>query len=320
MAGNDDVAADEMPAMRQLAHKANQSLGIEQDRISPDMEADGQIAQCEMTKHRIDIGKLLRRIPQKGCYNRLMDYAWEITDYELRRDFLVQTEREIKRVAGNEDNSSDFRHFSKADIDKLYELILLRGHLLDHMLQPTQMEVEQLRHQNDRLFSLTQEVYAETRKAWVMLRNTPYKVDDTHAYEVEGSLLFKYGNSAVVKLDNDSYYGSDFPYMIHLLSDIVDKEYEALYLKPIANASGYLYDNDKDMRDSLLVNTLDDGQSWNEGVLRNHAFDGVIICHAIHALNDHQPYSVPDILRMDNFVIDIRLEYENEVCDARNGL
>lgn len=270
-----------------------------------------------MTKHRIDIGKLLRRIPQDGCYNQLMDYAWETSDYELQRDFLAKTEQEIKRVAGNEDNTCDFRHFSKADIDKLYELILLRGHLLDHLMQPTQMEVERLRHQNDRLFSLTQEVYAETRKVWVMLRNTPYKVDDTYAYEVEGNLLFIYGKDAVAKLDNDCFYGSDFPYMIHLLSDIVDKDYDALYLKPIANASGYFYDGDDDMTDGLLVNKLDDGQSWNEGVLRYHAFDDIIICHAIHALNDHQPYSVPDILRMENFVIDIRLKYENEVCEGR---
>lgn len=270
-----------------------------------------------MNEHKIDIGKLLRNIPQNGCYNQLMDYAWEVTDYDLRRDFLTQAEQEIKRVAGSEDITSGFRHFSEADIDKLYELILLRGHLLDHLMQPTQMEVERLRHQNDRLLMLTQEVYAETRKAWVMLRNTPHKVDDTNAYKVEGCLLFKYGKDAVEKLDDDSYYGSDFPYMIHLLSDIVDKGYDALYLKPIADAEGYFYDGDNEMTEGLLVNTLDDGHSWNEGVLRKHAFDDIIICHAIHALNDHQPYSVPDILRMDNFVIDIRLEYENEVCDGR---
>lgn len=320
MAGNNRIAADEMPTMRQLAHTSEQPLGIEQAHIPPDLEADGRIAQSKMTKHKIDIAKLLRHIPQDGYYTRLMDYAWELTDYELQRDFLMQTEQEIKRVAGNEDNTSGFRHFSKADIDKLYELVLLRGHLLDHLLQPTQMEVKRLSRQNDRLFKLTQEVYAETRKAWVMLRNTPYKVDDTHAYEVEGNLLFKYGKDAVAKLENDGYYGSDFPYMIHLLSDIVDKEYDALYLKPIADAEGYFYDGDNDMTDGLLVNTLDDGQSWNEGVLRNHAFDDIIICHAIHALNDHQPYSIPDILRMDNFVIDIRLKYENEVCDGREGL
>lgn len=246
-----------------------------------------------------------------------MDYAWETTDYELQRNFLAQTELEIRRVAGNEDNTCGFRHFSEADIDKLYELILLRGHLLDHLMQPTQMEVERLRHQNNKLYKLTKEVYTETRKAWVMLRNTPYKVDDTYVYNVEGNLLFKYGKDAVAKLDNDSYYGSDFPYMIHLLSDIVDKDYANLHLKPVANAEGYFYDGDNDMTDGLLVNTLDDGQSWNEGVLRNNAFDDIIICHAIHALNDHQPYSVPDILRMDNFVVDIRVEYENEVCEGR---
>lgn len=270
-----------------------------------------------MTKHKIDITKLLRDIPQDGCYDKLMDYAWEITDYDLQRDFLAQTEREIKLVAGNIDNGSEFRHFSEKDVDRLYELILLRGHLLDHMMVPTKMEVERLRYQSDRLLRLTQETYAKTRKAWVMLRNSPYKVDDTYAYEVEGRLLFMYEDRSVVKLDNDDYYGSDFPYMVHLLSNIVEKDYQKLYLRPIAYASGSFFNGDYDMKEGLLVNTLDDGHSWNERVLQNHAFDGIFICHAIHALNDHQPYSVPDILRMDNFVIDVQLEYENEVCDGR---
>ena len=57
---------------------------------------------------------------------------------------------------------------------------------------------------------------------WRTLFHTPYKVDDRYRYEVEGVLRFEYGDDdAVVKMENDDYYGSDFQYMIHLLDELM---------------------------------------------------------------------------------------------------
>ena len=41
--------------------------------------------------------------------------------------------------------------------------------------------------------------------------------------------------------------------------------------------------------------------------------------YAMHALHTHQDYSLPDILRMDDFVVKVHLQYENEVCDTRDA-
>lgn len=57
----------------------------------------------------------------------------------------------------------------------------------------------------------------------------------------------------------------------------------------------------------------DDGTNWNLDYLDNQAFDKFCICHLLHSLHSHEHYSLPDILRMDDFWTDVSLRYEREV-------
>ena len=66
-------------------------------------------------------------------------------------------------------------------------------------------------------------------------------------------------------------------------------------------------------------NELDDGDSWDECYLHKPEFADICVCYAMHALHTHQDYCLPDILRMDDFVVKVHLQYENEVCDTRDA-
>ena len=63
----------------------------------------------------------------------------------------------------------------------------------------------------------------------------------------------------------------------------------------------------------------DDGTSWNLDYLDNPAFGKFCICHLLHSLHSHAHYSLPDILRMDDFWTDVSLKYEREVYQWKKG-
>lgn len=68
------------------------------------------------------------------------------------------------------------------------------------------------------------------------------------------------------------------------------------------------------------VNTLDDGETWAEGCLMRPELDSICICHAVHDICTHKDYSIPDLLRMDDFFVDVcitnsarnKTEYDGE--------
>lgn len=67
------------------------------------------------------------------------------------------------------------------------------------------------------------------------------------------------------------------------------------------------------------MNELDDGQSWAEGSMHNSASDHFCICYAAHAISTHAPYSIADMLRMDEFWVqtDIKWDYiDSPQCES----
>lgn len=268
----------------------------------------------------IDIKALLDELEDwnSDAYSILLDYVRSREGADAKRSVLLAVERKIKAIVG--DNGYRKSAFSESEADWLHSLIMLRNCILDNMMSaPKPFEVERLRVLNDKLVRLTKETYENTRLAWLMVRNTPYKQDNRCAYEVEGMLDFAYNDDdAVIEMENDGYYASDFSYMIRLISELIEDGAISVP-RGIANASGYFFYDDDERNRGLLNDSLDDGQSWNEGVFRNSAFDGITICHAIHALWDHQPYSGPDILRMDDFLVKVTATYEREECDGRDA-
>ena len=274
-------------------------------------------------KENCDWKKCLNRIENKGfddddAYSEILEYIREVATVDEKREVLQNVEQRVKRIVNCDLDYSPFlRYLSENEHDVIDLLMGIRYVVLNEMmLHPTPAEVERFRYQNDKLFKLTQEYYAQCRNMWRTLFHTPYKVDDCYCYEVEGVLRFEYGDDdAVVKLENDDYYGSDFQYMIHLQDELIYKyKMDSLLNGVFGSFVGATEDGYKQIN-----NMLDDGDSWDECSLHKPEFADICVCYAMHALHTHQDYCLPDILRMDDFVVKVHLQYENEVCDTRDA-
>ena len=272
-------------------------------------------------KENCDWKKCLDRIEAKGfddddAHSEILEYIREVATVDEKREVLQNVEQRVKRIVNCDLDYSPFlRYLSENEHDVIDLLMGIRYVVLNEMmLHPTPAEVERFRYQNDKLFKLTQEYYAQCRNMWRTLFHTPYKVDDRYCYEVEGVLRFEYGDDdAVVKLENDDYYGSDFQYMIHLQDELIYKM-DSLLNGVFGSFVGATEDGYKQIN-----NMLDDGDSWDECSLHKTEFADICVCYAMHALHTHQDYCLPDILRMDDFVVKVHLQYENEVCDTRDA-
>ncbi len=272
-------------------------------------------------KENCDWKKCLDRIENKGfddddAYSEILEYIREVATVDEKREVLQNVEQRVKRIVNCDFDYSPFlRYLSENEHDVIDLLMGIRYVVLNEMmLHPTPAEVERFRYQNDKLFKLTQEYYAQCRNMWRTLFHTPYKVDDRYCYEVEGVLRFEYGDDdAVVKLENDDYYGSDFQYMIHLQDELIYK------MDSLLNGVFGSFVGATEDRYKQINNMLDDGDSWDECSLHKPEFADICVCYAMHALHTHQDYCLPDILRMDDFVVKVHLQYENEVCDTRDA-
>lgn len=272
-------------------------------------------------KENCDWKKCLDRIENKGfddddAYSEILEYIREVATVDEKREMLQNVEQRVKRIVNCDLDYSPFlRYLSENEHDVIDLLMGIRYVVLNEMmLHPTPAEVERFRYQNDKLFKLTQEYYAQCRNMWRTLFHTPYKVDDRYCYEVEGVLRFEYGDDdAVVKLENDDYYGSDFQYMIHLQDELIYK------MDSLLNGVFGLFVGATEDGYKQINNMLDDGDSWDECSLHKPEFADICVCYAMHALHTHQDYCLPDILRMDDFVVKVHLQYENEVCDTRDA-
>ena len=274
-------------------------------------------------KENCDWKKCLNRIENKGfddddANSDILEYIREVATVDEKREVLQNVEQRVKRIVNCDLDYSPFlRYLSENEHDVIDLLMGIRYVVLNEMmLHPTPAEVERFRYQNDKLFKLTQEYYAQCRNMWRTLFHTPYKVDDRYCYEVEGVLRFEYGDDdAVVKLENDDYYGSDFQYMIHLQDELIYKyKMDSLLNGVFGSFVGATEDGYKQIN-----KMLDDGDSWDECSLHKPEFADICVCYAMHALHTHQDYCLPDILRMDDFVVKVHLQYENEVCDTRDA-
>ena len=234
---------------------------------------------------------------------------------------MQEVERRIKKVVNREENNPDyfFRNFSESERELLDDLLGLREVTLDEMmLHPTAAEVERLSKLNDKLYKLTLECFEQCRNLWLTLYRSPYKVNNRFCYDLEGTLRFEYAdNDSVVHLENDDYYGSDFDYMIHLTDELISTKYgKHCKMDTMVNAAPSIFFSTEEALNEL-TDTLDDGTSWAEGYLHNKAYDHLCICYAMHALHTHEPWCLPDILRMDDFTINVKLNYERSVSEQR---
>ena len=67
-------------------------------------------------------------------------------------------------------------------------------------------------------------------------------------------------------------------------------------------------------------NDMDDGSTWAEGPLRNPKLEHIVVCHALHALCTHMNWSIPDVLRINDLSIEVKLTIQQFSDQERNRL
>ena len=259
----------------------------------------------------------------------LVDKAHAAKTSEEKREILRQVEEELKELIGKgiEYFGVAYERMENEERGKLDALICVRKHILNDMFKPTSAEVERLCRLNDLLHHLDKEMRRRTAELYRFLLRMGKDAVFDDDYEVEGELCYSFnGEKSILKLEDDAYYGSDFTYMIDLVDAYVyETSYhyiEQCHISYNPRHTPEVTDEELDIR-----NPLDDGTSWAEGVLWIPQLESVCICYPLHDLFSHKPYSVPDILRMNDFWVEAHLRCQHIVsqdgtryCPYADGL
>ena len=244
-----------------------------------------------------------------------VDKAYAAKTNEEKREILRQVEEELKELIGKgiEHFGITYEKMENEERGKLDALICVRKHILNDMFRPTSAEVERLCRLNDLLHHLDKEMRRRTAELYRFLLRMGKDAAFDDDYEVEGELCYSFNDGqSILKLEDDAYYGSDFTYMIDLVDAYVyETSYhyiEQCHISYNPRHTPEVTDEELDIR-----NPLDDGTSWAEGVLRIPQLESVCICYPLHDLFSHKPYSVPDILRMNDFWTEAHLHCQHIV-------
>lgn len=233
----------------------------------------------------------------KETYSRMTLVQRQVmaTGFALKyRDELIDVERQIKGIAGNLSDDNDKWRNNQTKFDEVRKLLTRRWNLLNLMFMPSVVNMNRFKEINSRLESLCSQLrerMLKLKKSLPLVQDSDFDDD----YELEGELRFCYDDeNSVLKLDDD-HYCSDFCRMI----DIIHTCNYGTYWECIE-------------RISLNSHILDDGVSWNEPPFYGRPeFDDIIICHAMHNLSDHMLYSIPDILRLNDFWAEVHLTFQS---------
>ena len=261
---------------------------------------------CEVDDHESDLAE-----------DALYDFVSNPnTSLSEKQDALALIERKIKHIAENIGffNEEDITvRISDKDKFALYSLLVARRYLMDQMMgEPSKDYVERVSYQSGKLAILMAECLKQGTEMWDAVQNSSsFKANDYLQY---GEYVLEYkadSCQAVLALEDDDAYGSAFPF-IHRLVYTIGEQTD-------------LFDNNL-MRKKLILDALADKDweeedlpsevaSWDESILFSQAFEGIKLCPAMLALHCSLPYSIPDIVRMNNFVINTSITCEKNFSE-----
>lgn len=191
-------------------------------------------------------------------------------------------------------------------VKRVSELIEARAEVLNAMFRGTEEEVRRIGEINQRLLDMTIRLYQKSANQYRSVL-TSTDNDEYECIHINGKLL--YDGEEVVVLEDDSYYGSDFAQMHQIIGELyqcssgltnseiieIHKEYDPTDTMELSDKQlGFAYE-------------MEDGQSWAEGPLKHEALKDILLCYATHRICAHQPYSLPDLVRMTDFWMEINV-------------
>lgn len=261
---------------------------------------------CEVDDHESDLA-------EDALYEFVSNPNTSLSE---KQDALALIERKIKHIAENIGffNEEDITvRISDKDKFALYSLLVARRYLMDQMMgEPSKDYVERVSYQSGKLAILMAECLKQGTEMWDAVQNSSsFKANDYLQY---GEYVLEYkadSCQAVLALEDDDAYGSAFPF-IHRLVYTIGEQTD-------------LFDNNL-MRKKLILDALADKDweeedlpsevaSWDESILFSQAFERIKLCPAMLALHCSLPYSIPDIVRMNNFVINTSITCEKNFSE-----
>ncbi|WP_297928041.1 hypothetical protein [uncultured Coprobacter sp.] len=246
----------------------------------------------------------------KRRFGQLDGYLQEAQNKRLAnvRKKIQRIERKIVEIT-EVDKDGFLKSLSRIEQESVRELLFERYKLLNALFAATLAEIEHFRQVNDQLFDLTKKMYSQSAAFYrqVLTTYTPSFDDDV---EVEGRLRFVFnGPESVLQLENDAYYGSDFRSMVAVLSYFYDSDIEYCHNSLDLTKVSDMTDEELGFKDCL-----NDGTTWAEGCLCHPAMNHICICHAVHDLCTHKEYSIPDLLRMNDFWCEVGITHQHIVA------
>lgn len=171
----------------------------------------------------------------------------------------------------------------------------------------TDREVERFAAVNERLYNLTRHMYERTDMLNDFIKSMPLHEEDDDIMVNAYLRLWDDAGSSVLEFDDDDFYGSYFAGMIDLLL-MMDSDY--IHIEDIMSRT-HIEDRVLIIDDRVRNRIMDDGQSWNDGVLKNPKFSHLVICHAVHNICEHKNFSIPDLLRMNTFEVTVEMKIQH---------
>lgn len=269
--------------------------------------------------------RLMWEMPgMKHFQYKYIDRIRETTDHATLRRWLQETESAIKAIVGDDPMRYYMDYPKEADIDKIHDYLSTRRMLLDRMFTYNDEEVKRFEQVNELLVDLSKQMYHRTANLYRTILRSGVDKDFDDDYEVEGTLNtgVEYDKEegdydTVLHLDNDNYYGSDFSYMLYVLTE--NDEKNRYSLDNIEECGVYHHEgNAPDMSDKELNcdwTFLNDGQSWIEWQ-QHPKFDHICVCYALHSMFDHHLYALADIIRVNSFWVEAKIKCQR-ITDQR---
>ena len=208
---------------------------------------------------------------------------------------------------------------NKNAVDRVHEMMSDRSFILHLLFEKhcTPAEVARLEKVNALLLDLTNQTYWRTACMLRSVLSMPaYDQDDD--FIVEGKLVPEFDlPGSVLRLEDDNYYGSDFIRMAAILQET--EEFQPAMANPrvypdhIEKYTPWM--TDKELGCS---NDLDDGTSWAEAWLRIPPLRNINVCYALHALVTHMNWSIPDVLRINDYKKEVTFTVQQYSDQDRN--
>lgn len=238
--------------------------------------------------------------------------------YARLRERVQKVEEKLRSIVGCPVAKWFTTHRSQREYEKLINLLNQRRMLLDKMFVATPEEVERMEQVNNRLFDLTNMMFARTEELYHKAMGSTYDPAFDNDTYVEGSLKFVMNemndDGSILPMSNEDYYCSDFVLAFEVISCLYAHNYlrreeiEESYCYCPANT----YKVDMSRKELRVADNLNDEQSWyHANMPAADKLSHLCICHAIYDLNMHKPYSIPDILRMNDFSVEVAVKHQH---------